>query len=77
MSTTTNNYKLIKPALTDPADITAFNSNWDTVDSELKSNANQINNIDTNLSNVQSKITYGTSAPSGGKSGDVYIQLLV
>ena len=36
MSTTTTNYKLIKPALTDSADITAMNPNWDTIDAELK-----------------------------------------
>ena len=36
MATTTSNYNLIKPALTDVADITAFNSNWDTIDTNLK-----------------------------------------
>ena len=36
MSTKTQNYNLIKPALTDAADITATNSNWDKIDSELK-----------------------------------------
>ena len=37
MSTTTTNYGLVKPELTDPADITAINPNWDKIDSELKS----------------------------------------
>ncbi len=32
MSTTTSNYELIKPALTDVPDITALNPNWDTLD---------------------------------------------
>lgn len=36
MSTTTTNYSLIKPELTDVADITATNQNWDTIDAELK-----------------------------------------
>lgn len=36
MSTTTTNYKLIKPELTDSADITAMNQNWDTLDTQLK-----------------------------------------
>jgi len=36
MSTTTTNYELVKPALTDAADITATNGNWDTIDTELK-----------------------------------------
>lgn len=39
MSTTTTNYQFIKPALTDPADITAFNENWDKLDFELANRA--------------------------------------
>lgn len=37
MSTTTTNYGLVKPELTDAADITATNENWDKIDAELKS----------------------------------------
>lgn len=37
MSTTTTNYNLVKPDLTDVADITTMNANWDTVDSALYS----------------------------------------
>lgn len=36
MSTTTKNFNLIKPELTDAADITATNQNWDTIDQALK-----------------------------------------
>lgn len=36
MSTKTTNFGLIKPALTDPADITVFNTNWDKIDEKLK-----------------------------------------
>ena len=36
MSTTTPNLNLKKPALTDPANITDFNSNWDTLDTEIQ-----------------------------------------
>lgn len=36
MSTQTTNYNLIKPELTDAADITATNTNWDTLDTKLK-----------------------------------------
>lgn len=39
MSTTTTNYKLVKPALSDPADITVMNPNWDTIDTELAKRA--------------------------------------
>ena len=35
MSILTPNYSLIKPSLTDVADITAFNANWDTIDGML------------------------------------------
>lgn len=35
MSTTTTNYGLVKPELTDAADITAMNPNWDKIDQEL------------------------------------------
>ena len=35
MSTLTTNYNLIKPSLTDVADITAMNLNWDTIDGML------------------------------------------
>lgn len=37
MSTTTTNLGLIKPALTDAADITAMNANWDALDEEITS----------------------------------------
>lgn len=36
MSTKTKNYEFVKPELTDTADITATNGNWDKVDEELK-----------------------------------------
>lgn len=36
MSTKTTNLELIKPELQDVADITAFNSNWDTLDENIK-----------------------------------------
>lgn len=36
MSTTTTNLGLFKPELSDPADITKMNPNWDLIDTELK-----------------------------------------
>lgn len=42
MATTTTNYGLVKPALTDaPPDITAINPNWDKIDEELKKAVNK------------------------------------
>lgn len=35
MSKTTQNLNLIKPELTDPADITTMNTNWDKIDEAL------------------------------------------
>jgi hypothetical protein len=43
MSTTTTNYGLIKPELTDAADITAMNENWNIIDAELKNRATLVN----------------------------------
>lgn len=42
MSTTTTNFKFFKPELTDPADITELNENWDKVDAELASAGTRI-----------------------------------
>ena len=39
MSMTTTNFGLIKPELTDAADITAMNPNWDKIDTELNKRA--------------------------------------
>ena len=36
MALKTTNFELIKPQLTDMADITAFNENWDKIDEQLK-----------------------------------------
>lgn len=41
MSTNTLNFGLFKPELTDPADITKMNPNWDTIDAELKNLSEQ------------------------------------
>ena len=36
MGTTTTNLNLFKPELTDPADITRLNPNWDKLDEEIQ-----------------------------------------
>lgn len=63
MSTTTTNLGLIKPELTDPADITTFNTNWDKVDSQINninsqitSTSEEINDINTSLNEVNDDI---------------------
>lgn len=42
MSTTTEHFKFFKPELTDPADITELNSNWDKIDTELAAGGERI-----------------------------------
>ena len=44
MSTTTTNLGLIKPELTDVADITMMNTNWDKIDTKIKEMEDNINN---------------------------------
>ena len=80
MSTQTAIYGFVKPEITDPSDITSLNGNWDTVENELNELQETVNNnnesVTEQLALLQPKITYGTSEPSGGNPGDVYIQLL-
>lgn len=64
MATTTTNYNLTKPALTDsPPDITALNDNWDTLDTQLK---NVSDKADTNESNITSITNNYVPKPAGG-----------
>ena len=61
MATTTSNYNLIKPALTDVADITAFNSNWDTIDTNLKK-ASESGGTPTVTATSSDGVTYTATA---------------
>ena len=49
MSTQTTNYNLIKPELTDAADITQMNPNWDLIDEQLKEQADRLDNVSDEL----------------------------
>lgn len=51
MSTTTAKYRLVKPELTDVADITAMNGNWDTLDTNLDDVTTKNDNHIANKSN--------------------------
>lgn len=61
MSTTTTNYNLVKPELTDAADITAMNQNWDTIDTMLKNLANEgwLTPVTTENQNLDNYVTQG------------------
>lgn len=68
MATKTTNYNLIKPALTDDADIRVINGNMDVLDNQLKSISdkagNATNNAYTNLT-VSSDYTWKFTKGSG------------
>jgi|GEM_PF-3330117 uncharacterized protein YoxC len=65
MSTTTTNLGLVKPSLTDVADITVINSNMDAIDTAIasKANTNQLPTKVSQLTNDEGFIT-ATSIPS-------------
>lgn len=52
MSKTTANFGLIKPELTDAADITNTNQNWDIVDEQLKNTKDRLDNLSTDAGNL-------------------------
>ena len=68
MSLKTTNYQFVKPQLTDPADITAINGNWEAIDTELKNHStgmeqinknhsSLVNTVNTNKTELNNKIT--------------------
>ena len=72
MSTTTTNYKLVKPELTDTADITATNTNWDTIDAELKEHDTKLSGLDEGANKYVHPTTAGNKhIPTGGSSGQI------
>ena len=68
MSTTTTNYQLVKPELTDAADITAMNGNWDKIDTELKKKAELGSDGKVPSSQLPS-LDYIPTAEKGANSG--------
>ncbi len=74
MSTTTTNYGLTKPDGDDLAQISVLNTNFDTIDSQMKTNADDIDTVEQGLSGKQDTLTfddtptYGSTNPvtSGG-----------
>lgn len=53
MSTNTEHFNLIKPDMSDPADITALNGNWDTIDSKLQEHEGALGEYKTELGGLQ------------------------
>lgn len=56
MATTTTKYGFTKPQLTDAADITATNGNWDKVETELTNLNTLANTNKTTISSVNSNL---------------------
>lgn len=52
MATTTTKYEFIKPQLTDAADITATNGNWDKIETELVNVDNKLNEQNTTITEM-------------------------
>lgn len=65
MSLLTKVFKFIKPELTDPANITAFNENWDTIDTQLNILRNPVPAISTDGINYTATIEGVTSLSNG------------
>lgn len=57
---TTNQLGLLKPELTDPADITVLNENWDNLDNTLTQYDTKL----TSLTNMAGIASYSTGSPS-------------
>jgi hypothetical protein len=70
MSTTTATLGLIKPELTDAADITATNANWDKIDSKFQ----EFGNVD-NTPDIEKKVAYADEAGAAKKTvGNLILQ---
>lgn len=57
MAQRTNNYNLFKPELTDAADITKMNENWDAIDAELKRQADDTPDVSGQIAHHNSDKT--------------------
>ena len=60
MSTYTTNYSMTKPEAGDFVDIDVLNDNFDTIDGQMKQNADDIADIETEISDVMKKAVYDT-----------------
>lgn len=70
MSTTTTNLGLVKPEMTDAADITAMNGNWDKLDTHISNLNNTQPNITKNPDDTTGDII-GTHLTVGYRSGNI------
>ena len=73
MSTTTTKLGLVKPEMTDAADITAMNGNWDKIDTKLdeKANTSDLPNITKNIADTTGDIIT-THLTVGRRYGAMY-----
>ena len=79
MSTKTTNYEFVKPALTDAADITSTNGNWDKVDEMLSKRVSTEGGEVTGqlkLSGIvlTEGVDYGTAFPSNPPTGKLFFK---
>lgn len=76
MSTTTTNYNLVKPDLTDAADITAMNPNWDTLDSKLKSLTTELAEVKKSVSDGKTLVANAITAKGVTTATDATFQTM-
>lgn len=72
MASFTKNYNMSKPDSTDLISPKDFNDNFDILDTSLKTVDTLSNSLSTSK---QNKITYGTTLPTTGTEGDIFILL--
>lgn len=56
MATNTTNYSLVKPGLSDNVDITVINGNMDTIDTTMKTNADDISSAESDITTLQGNV---------------------
>lgn len=56
MATNTTNYSLVKPDFVDVVDISELNGNMDTIDSTMKTNADDIASAESNITTLQTAV---------------------
>lgn len=75
MSTLTTNYGLSKPDLTDPADITKMNPNWDKIDETLKKHADHKHTAKDVGAVTQEEMNSAITSAINSAIGDVDVSL--
>lgn len=77
MSTKTTKLEFVKPDLTDSADITAYNQNWDKTDNEFQEIDEQFGIIDEHFTDVEQEIESKVKRNGDTMNGTLQVPYLV